>query len=132
MTAKYLSLLSLTVASSHRHRLIDVAEIEQLFSHNEFDLRKTINELEFFIRSEDVEMSGKRSSLMEFYVRKKERCRNLAVRNSASIMFCDFTYKKRFVEGRELSHHSSNLMNDITNFIDEYHQQDMDEVRVKR
>lgn len=132
MTAKYLSLLSLTVASSHRHRLIDVAEIEQLFSHNEFDLRKTINELEFFIRSEDVEMSGKRSSLMEFYVKKKERCRNLAVRNSSSIMFSDFTYKKRFVEGRELSHHSSNLMNDITNFIDGYHQQDMDEVKVKR
>ncbi|KAG5677433.1 hypothetical protein PVAND_007191 [Polypedilum vanderplanki] len=58
---KYLSLITLATSNYK----IDETEIEHLFALNRCDLRKTINEIEFFIRSDSASINS--GSLMELY-----------------------------------------------------------------
>ncbi|CRL03382.1 CLUMA_CG016145, isoform A [Clunio marinus] len=77
----YLFLLSLSVNYE-----IERDEIQMLFTSNGHDLRKTINEIEFFIRSSNTRTSN--SNLMRFYQRPRcERLKNgqLDIENQKSL-----------------------------------------------
>jgi hypothetical protein len=125
MITKYLTLLCLATASTYPHRRIEEAQIERLYSLNEYDLRKTINEIEFFIRSDRNSKRG--GNLLEIHgihqqARNKKpsvsgrkdlarRCFESSIISSYSTMISTF-------EKRELSHHSSNLMNEIADYFE--------------
>lgn len=127
---KYLSLIS--VATSNYH--IDEAEIENLYTFNGYDLRKTINEIEFFIRSESASVNG--GSLMGLFcdTENKNRLqkgsqlafhsqRDLSTLRSRSSIISDYSAllscSQRVFESGEISYHQYNLMNEMANFFDQ-------------
>lgn len=131
MITKYLTLLCLATASTYRHRHIEETEIERLYSLNEYDLRKTINEIEFFIRSDGKSKRG--GNLLEIYgshhrqqsrIKKPtvggrkdlaRRCFESSIISSYSSVISTFEKRKH---SEELSHHSSNLMNEIADYFE--------------
>lgn len=126
---KYLTLLSLATASTYQHRRIDETEIERLYSLNECDLRKTINEIEFFVRTDGNSKRG--GNLLEIYgnhhqSRNKKpsvsgrknlarRCFESSIISSYSHMISTFEMHE---EKEELSHHSSNLISEMTYYFE--------------
>lgn len=133
MVAKYLTLLCLATASTYQHRQINEIEIEQLYSLNEYDLRKTINAIEFFIRSDGKSKRG--SNLLgicgnhheQQHTRKKptiggrkdfaRRCFESSIMSSYSSMISNVEKREH---SREIPHHSSNLMNEIANYFEHH------------
>lgn len=131
MITKYLTLLCLATASTYRHRRIEETEIERLYSLNEYDLRKTINEIEFFVRSDGNSKRG--GNLLEIYENHhRQQSRNkkptvggrkdLARRCFESSIISSYssvisTFEKR-EHSEELSHHSSNLMTEIADYFE--------------
>jgi DNA polymerase III delta prime subunit len=125
---KYLSLISIATANYQ----IDEAEIEYLYSSNRYDLRKTINEIEFFIRSESASVNS--GSLMGLFCDTKHRNRlqkasqlafhsqrDLSTLRSQSSIISDCTAllscSQRLFETDEISYHQHNLMNEMANFF---------------
>jgi len=125
---KYLSLISIATANYQ----IDETEIEYLYSSNRYDLRKTINEIEFFIRSESASVNS--GSLMGLFcdTRNKNRLqkatqlafhsrRDLSTLRSQSSIISDcsalLSCSQRVLESDEISYHQHNLMNEMANFF---------------
>ncbi|KAL7049840.1 hypothetical protein ACKWTF_003874 [Chironomus riparius] len=125
---KYLSLISIATANYQ----IDEAEIEYLYTTNRYDLRKTINEIEFFIRSESASVNS--GSLMGLFCDTKNKNRlqkgsqlafhtrrDLSTLRSQSSIISDcsalLSCSQRVSESSEISYHQHNLMNEMANFF---------------
>lgn len=125
---KYLSLISIATANYH----IDETEIEYLYMSNRYDLRKTINEIEFFIRSESASVNS--GSLMGLFCDTKHEKRlqkgsqlafhsrrDLSTRRTQSSIISDcsalLSCSQQVLESSEVSYHQQNLMNEMANFF---------------
>ncbi|XP_070491794.1 ATPase family AAA domain-containing protein 5-like [Chironomus tepperi] len=123
---KYLSLISIATANYQ----IDETEIEYLYKSNRYDLRKTINEIEFFVRSE----SANNGSLMELFGNTKNENRlqkdsqlafhsrkDLSTLRSQSSIISDYSAflscSQQISDSNEISYHQHNLMNEMANFF---------------
>lgn len=119
--AKYLSLLCL--AANYQ---INAVAIEHLCALNGHDLRKTINEIEFFIRSDNAGANG--GNLMELYRRPRREhwqkgqlnCANKGlstVRFESSIVSCFAAMADERAESDEISYHQRDLMDEMAEFV---------------
>lgn len=122
--SKYLSLMCL--AANYQ---ISVVSIEQLFALNGHDLRKTINEIEFFIRSENTRsLNG--GDLMKFYVQPRHKrlaksrlkysvncvstlCFESSIASNFAALFDDRA------DNGDISYHQHHLTDEIAEFLSE-------------
>lgn len=128
---KYLSLICIATANYR----VDEDEIDQLYTLNRHDLRKTINEIEFFIRSECASVNS--GSLMGLFCGTKNKNRptksssQMALRSqralsplhSQSSIISDYSAmlscSRLTLKGGEISYHQYNLMNEMAKFVGE-------------
>lgn len=117
--SRYLSLLCLVA-----NYQINAVNIERLYALNKYDMRRTINEIEFFIRTKSSRT--KSDDLMEFYQRpqllhpQREQLKSLS-----SICFetsIASSYAAMFIErsnADDASCHQQHLMAEMADFFDE-------------
>lgn len=118
---KYLSLLCL--AANYQ---INAVTIEHLYALNGHDLRKTINEIEFFIRSGNSRTND--GNLMEFYRRPRRAWLNGGQLNYTNKSLSTVCFESSIVSGcaalsveranrEEISYQQRDLMHEMTEFL---------------
>lgn len=117
--ARYLSLLCL--AANYQ---IKAVTIEHLFALNGHDMRRTINEIEFFIRSRSSRT--KVDDLMEFYQRPRRVRHQRDQRASLSSICFESSIASSFAamsieraNDDDVPHHQQHLMLEMAEFFDE-------------
>lgn len=119
---KYLSLLCL--AANYR---IDSIDVQHLFIANGRDMRKTINEIEFFVQSRNSTFTNSNDDLLEYYQCKGRQKTSKIAQIDISRMHFESSVISSSLMMKSGSAKKDELMDEIECYIQEHSQYDSNE-----